>query len=187
MIPVGGTLWVVESVNGQILQITETGDITRVADLSEGHLVPSGIAAAPDGGAFVGYLTSAPYPSGSAKVAHVAADGAVEDVWTGLTAVTGLAIGPDGALYAAELSSETSDAEPFFTRDTGRILRQIGPESAEEITFGLDMPVAARIGPDGALYVSEPAFGADDDGGRVVRIELSVGAEGDAGESTPVP
>jgi hypothetical protein len=171
MVPVAETLWVVESVNGQVLQVTPEGDVTRIADLSEGHLVPTGIAADPEGGAYVGYLTSAPYPVGAAKVSHIAPDGTVEDVWTGLTAVTGLTLGPDGTLYAAELS-EMSEAEPFITADTGRILRQTGPESGEEIASGLDMPVAARIGPDGALYVSTPAFGGDDDAGRVIRIEL---------------
>jgi hypothetical protein len=172
MVPVAETLWVVESVNGQVLQVTPEGDVTRIADLSEGHLVPTGIAADPEGGAYVGYLTSATYPVGAAKVSHIAPDGTVEDVWTGLTAVTGLTLGPDGTLYAAELSAEISDAEPFITADTGRILRQTGPESAEEIASGLDMPVAARIGPDGALYVSTPAFGGDDDAGHVIRIEL---------------
>jgi hypothetical protein len=51
-------------------------------------------------------------------------------------------------------------------------LRQTGPNSAEAIASGLDMPVAARVGPDGALYVSTPAFGGDDDAGKVIRIEL---------------
>jgi sugar lactone lactonase YvrE len=189
MVPVGETLWVVESVNGQVLQVqvTSTGAVTRIADLSEGHLVPSGIVAAPEGGAYVGYLTSAPYPVGAAKIAHIAPDGTVEDVWTGLTAVTGLTLGPDGTLYAAELSAEISDAEPFFTANTGRILRQTGPDSAEAIVSGLDMPVAARIGPDGALYVSTPAFGGDEDVGRVIRIELdSVAAANSEGRATPV-
>jgi hypothetical protein len=172
MVPVEETLWVVESVNGQVLQVTPTGTVSRIADLSEDHLVPSGIVTAPEGGAYVGYLTSAPYPAGAAKVSHVAPDGGVEDVWTGLTAVTGLTLGPDGTLYAAELSAEMSDAEPFFTADTGRILRQTGPESAEEVAVGLDMPVSLRFGPDGALYVSTPAFGGDDDAGQVIRIEL---------------
>jgi hypothetical protein len=188
MVPVGETLWVVESVNGQVLQVqvTPDGEVTRIADLSEGHLVPTGIAADPAGGAYVGYLTAAPYPQGAAKVSHISPDGAVEDVWTGLTAVTGLTLGADGALYAAELSAEMSDADPFFTANSGRILRQTGPDSAEEIASGLDMPVAARIGPDGALYVSTPAFGGDDDAGRVIRIELDdVAAADSESQATP--
>jgi hypothetical protein len=80
-----------------------------------------------------------------------------------------------------------SEAEPFFTANTGRILRQTGPESAEEIAVGLDMPVAARIGPDGALYVSTPAFGGDEDAGQVIRIELDRAATADPErQATPV-
>ena len=187
MVPVGETLWVVESVNGQVLEVTPESEVTRIADLSEGHLVPTGIAADPASGAYVGYLTAAPYPAGAAKISHIAPDGAVEDVWTGLTAVTGLTVGPDGTLYATELSAEISDTEPFFTRNTGRIVRQTGPHSAEEIAVGLDMPVAARMGPDGALYVSAPAFGGDDDAGRVIRVELDGVAKADSErQATPV-
>jgi plastocyanin len=39
--------------------------------------------------------------------------------------------------------------------------------------MGLDYPIALDLGPDGALYVSTPAFGADSDIGGVVRIDLS--------------
>lgn len=186
MVPVGEALWVVESVNGQVLEVTPDGAVTRIADLSEGHPVPSGIAAAPTGGAYVGMLTAAPYPQGAAKVVHVAADGTVEDVWTGLTAVTGVAVGPDGALYAAEIATEMTDADPFFGPGSGRIMRQTGPESMEEVAFGLDLPVALRVGPDGALYVAVPAFGANDGTGSIVRLDLSLtGEAGGVGMATP--
>ncbi|MGH2618849.1 MAG: ScyD/ScyE family protein, partial [Thermomicrobiales bacterium] len=184
MVPVGDALWVVEAVNGQVLQVTAAGEVTRIADLSVRHLVPSGIAADPDGGAYVGYLTPAPYPQGSAKVSHVTPDGAVEDVWTGLTAVTAVEVGPDGALYAAELSTEMSEAEPFLTENTGRIVRQLGPDSMEEIAFGLDRPVAMRIGPDGAMYVSVPAFGSNAGSGQVVCIALDAAPA--ASQATPI-
>ena len=63
-----GFLWVVESNEGQVLKVTPDGTITRVADLSEGHPVPTGCAAAPNGGLYVGNLTDAPYPEGKASV-----------------------------------------------------------------------------------------------------------------------
>lgn len=175
MFPVGDALWVSESVNGQILQVTVDGQITRIADLSAGHLVPTGLAAAPGGGAYVGYLTAAPYVEGSAKIAHVSADGAVEDVWTGLTTVTGVAVGPDGTLYAAEMSSETTEAEPFLTEDSGRILRRSPSGEVTDVVTGLDAPVSVRVGPDGALYVSTPAFGADAGKGKILRIDAQPG------------
>jgi hypothetical protein len=72
-----------------------------VADLSAGHLVPTGIAVDPDGGAYVGFEPSAPFPDGASKIVHVAEDGTMTDAWTGLTTMTDIAMGPDGALPAA--------------------------------------------------------------------------------------
>ena len=172
MVANAGALWVLESVNGQVLQVTQGREISRIADLSEGHLVPTGIAADPNGGAWIGYLTTPPYAAGDAKISHVAPDGTVEDAWTGLQAVTGVALGPDGMLYAAEMSTEMSGEGVFFTRDTGRIVRQSGPASAEDVATDLDLPVAMRFGPDGGLYVATPAFGSDDGSGQVLRIEM---------------
>jgi hypothetical protein len=172
MAPVGETLWVVDAVNGQVLQVTPSGEITRIADLSEGHPVPSGIAADPAGGAYVADLTPAPYVEGSATVRHIGLDGTVTTVWTGLTTVTGLAVGSDGALYVAEMSSQTSDAEPFLTAGSGRILRQTSPDAGEVVASGLAYPVALGFGPDGGLYVSVPAFGADEGTGEIIRLEV---------------
>jgi hypothetical protein len=182
MVPVGEALWVVDAVNGQVLQTTPSGEITRIADLSDGHPVPSGITADPNGGAYVSYLTAAPFVAGSSRVSHVSMDGTVEDVWTGLTTVTAVTLSPDGTLYATEMSSEISAAEPFLTRNTGRVVRQTGPNSMEEVASGLDLPVAARFGPDGALYVALPAFGANDGTDSVVRLDEAAtqGATGTA-------
>ena len=187
MVPVGDALWVTDAVNGQILAVTPTGAVTRIADLSAGHPVPTGLAADPNGGAWVGYLTAPPYAAGAAKISHVALDGSVEDVWTGLQAVTGVALGPDGVLYAAEMSTLMSGEGLFFTRDTGRIVRQTGPDSAEAVATGLDLPVAIRFGPDGALHVAVPAYGSDDGSGQLLRIEMgAVVAAGVNSQATPV-
>ncbi len=57
-------------------------------------------------------------------------------------------------------------------RTPGASCARLDRKVPEEIASGLDMPVATRFGPDGALYVSTPAFGGNDDAGRVIRIEL---------------
>jgi plastocyanin len=168
-----GFLWVLESNSGQVLTVTPQGVVSRVADLSEGHLVPTGFALSPKGGVYVGFLTSAPYPNGGSKVIEVMPDGSFSDVWTGLTAVTGLAVSKDGTLYAAEMSTGNTDAPPFTVSNSGRIIRQTGPASSAEVVTGIDYPIAMRMGPDNALYVAFPAFGGDPPIGGILRVDLA--------------
>jgi hypothetical protein len=171
-----GTLWVVDPNSGQILNVALDGTVTRIADLSPEHPVPTGLAAAPQGGIYVGNLTAVPFPDGAAHVIHVAPDGTVTEVWTGLTAVTDVAVGPDGTLYAVEMSTGNLQEPPFLVPGSGRIVRQTGPNSAEDVATGLMFPVSIAFGPDGGLYISMPAIGADDGQGMIGRIDLAAGA-----------
>lgn len=175
MTAAGGALWVVESSGGQLLRVTPDGDIERVADLSEGNMQPHGIAAAPDGSFYMGFLTQAPYVEGAAKVVNITADGAVTDVWTGLTAVTDVAIGPDGTLYALQLGTPDGDHPLSVMPGTGKVLRQAGPDSAEEVAANIDAPLAMAFGPDQGLYVSTPAIVTEPGHGAVIRLNLTQG------------
>jgi hypothetical protein len=168
-----GALWVIEPNSGGVLQVTPDGTVTRIADLSAGHPVPASIAPAPGGGVYIGNLTAVPFTDGSAKVIKVDADGTVTDVWTGLTTVTGLAVGPDGTLYAAEMSTGNLSGPPFLVPGSGKVVRQTGPSSSEEIATGLMLPIGLGFGPDGQLYVSTPAFGANQGQGAVVKLVAS--------------
>jgi plastocyanin len=169
-------LWVVEANSGQLLRVTRDGEITRVVDFSTPeHLVPTGLTMAPDGGLYVGFLTPAPYTDGASKVVKVAEDGTVTDVWTGLTTITGLAVGPDGTLYALEMGTGNTTTPPFAQPNTGKVVRQDGPSGLVDIATGLDRPVAMAFGPDGGLYVGFPAFGATGPTGAIVRLDLNQG------------
>ena len=154
-----GVFWAVDAVSGRIMTVTPDGEITLFKDYSADHPVPTGIVPDGQGGLYVSNLTAIPYPVGAAKVVNIAADGTVEDAWTGLTAVTGLAMGPDGALYATEMSSVASEEDPFLTPDTGRVVRQSGPDSLEEVVTDLPFPASLGFGADDALYIGLPAFG----------------------------
>jgi hypothetical protein len=68
-----------------------------------------------------------------------------------LTAVTDIALGPDGALYATEMSIRNTDESPFYRPGAGRVVRQTGPDSHDEVAKGLDYPIHLEFGPDGAL------------------------------------
>src|SRR5262249_30505059 len=99
------------------------------------------------------------YAEGSSKVSKIAPDGTVSDAWTGLTAVTDLALGPDGTLYAAEMATVTTDDAPFLTPNTGKIVRQTGPETQEDVVTDLPYPTGIGFAADGRLVFDTPAFG----------------------------
>lgn len=181
-----GLLWVVDALDGLILTVTPAGEIRLAGQLSEGHPVPTAIALAPGGGVDIGTLTAAPFLDGSAKVVHLDPDGRVSDVWTGLTAVTGLAVAADGTRYAVELSTGNTLEPPFLMPGSGRVVRQTGPDRLETVATDLLFPVLGKFGPDGALYVSLPGIGADDGSGDIVRVALP-GASSAAGASAAGP
>jgi sugar lactone lactonase YvrE len=169
----GSALWIVEANGGQVVTVTPDGTVTRVADLSAGHPVPAGIALAPNGGVYIGYLTAFPFTDGTSRVDRVAPDGTVTTVWTGLSMVTDIAVAPDGTLYAAEMATgdpATAD-EPPFQPFTGRVVRQTGPDGLEEVATGLLLPVNLAFGQDGGLYVALPAAGANNGEGVIIRLD----------------
>jgi glucose/arabinose dehydrogenase len=175
MLAMGDAFWVTEGNSNQVLRVGLDGTVARVADLSQGHPIPTGIAPAPGGGAYVAFFTHAPYTEGSAKVVKVAPDGIVTDVWTGLTLVTALAVGPDGTLYALEMATGHGDDPDAIAPDTGRVVRMTGPDTMEPVVTGLMLPVAMDFGRDNALYIAGPTFGADEGQGTILRIDLSTG------------
>ncbi|MGH2534578.1 MAG: ScyD/ScyE family protein [Thermomicrobiales bacterium] len=185
--PDESVLWIVESNSEQVISVTPDGSVSRVADLSITDQVPTAIAPAPDGGIYVGFLSSVPFPNGAAKVVEIAPDGTMTDIWTNLTTVTGLVVDPDGTLWASQMSTGNTPEPPFFVPGSGSVVRQIGPDSAEEIATGLLFPISLDRGPDGALYTSVPALGAQPGGGFVLRIDPTAGTPLDAGAANLTP
>ena len=93
-----------------------------------------------------------------------------------MTLVTALAVGPYGALYALEMATGIDPDDPSsIGPGSGRVVRQTGPDSLQEVVTGLDLPAAMDFGPAGALYVSGPAFGGDAGAGTTLRVELPGG------------
>jgi plastocyanin len=179
--PDANVLWVSDPNSGQIVSVTPDGVITRVADLSEGHPVLTKMALAPQGGVYVGTLTAVPFPDGAARVIHVALDGTVEDVWTGLTAVVDVGVGADGTLYALEMSIGNLTEPPFLVPGSGRIVHQTGPDTFDVVVDGLMLPIALDMGPDGAWYVALPAIGAGGGEGTIMRLVTDGGTPAAAG------
>jgi hypothetical protein len=160
-----GKLVVVEPNHGRLLQITADGQIQQISDLSAplGHIVPTA-AAWRDDRYYVGMLGLFPIEVGSAKLYQVSADGYVLDYWQGFTTIIGVEVDTDDRLYVLEFSRNAG----FPNIGQGRILRITGPV-VEEIATGLNVPTAMKIGPDGAIYVSD--LGAAPPGaGRILRL-----------------
>ena len=84
----------------------------------------------------------------------------------GFTTVVAVDFGPDGLLYALELSP----AAGFPTVGVGKVVRLNGAGVIEDIATGLSVPTGMTFGPDGRIYVSN--FGAAPKGGEIVRITI---------------
>jgi hypothetical protein len=169
----GDALLVSDAVNGLIIKVTPAGEISTLADLStDQHPVPTGIAVDTDGNAYVGFESAIPYTDGSVTIRKITPDGTVSDAWSGLTRVADVVLSPDGTLYAAELSTGNTLAAPYTYPNTGRIVRQTGPDTSEVVADGLDYPVGLGFGPDGALYVSGPANGGENGEGWLAQVEM---------------
>lgn len=188
MEPDGNAFVVSVADSGQIIKVVPDGEISLLADLSEQHPVPTGLAVDADGNVYVGFETTPPYPNGASKVVKITPDGTASDVWTGLTAVTDVELGPDGVLYAAEMSIDNSQEPPFLNSTSGRVVRQTGPDSSEAVVTDAPPPVGLGFGSDGALYFSSPAYGpnAGLGIGTIARVDLSNGPVSFAGVSAPM-
>jgi plastocyanin len=165
--------WIVDSNSGEVDRVELDGSVTRVADTSEQHLIITAMIPAPTGGVYLGTLTPSPHTDGTAKVLVVSADGAINDYWTGLTTVTGLAAAPDGSLWALEMATG-NDTPEGMRPNTGRLVRQTGPDSLEVVVTGLDYPIDLAVGPDSALYVAGPAYGQNELDGWILRIDPAI-------------
>lgn len=90
------------------------------------------------------------------------------------TAVSDVTMGPDDTLYAVEMGTGNPQESPFLNPDSGRIVRQTGPDSLETVATDIPYPVMMGFHDDSALYIAGPAFGPDRNEGHgwLVRVEI---------------
>jgi hypothetical protein len=177
-------LYTLEPNHGQLFSASINGDLREELDISkqEGHIVPTSIAAG-DGKFYIGNLGLFPVTPGSAKIMSYTTGacpwpflfgfGCEDETKNirlsgsryGFTTVVAVDFGPDGLLYALELS----DAAGLPTPGDGKVVRLDRAGNIEDVATGLSVPTAMTFGPDGYLYVSN--FGATPSG-QILRISV---------------
>jgi hypothetical protein len=190
MIAAGDTLVTVEPNHGQVLAVNRHGAIRQVIDISasQGHIVPTSIAAR-HGSFYVGNLNLFPIDPQWARVQTISQEESddlalapgfgighsyhIVNSKAGFTTVVAVDFGPDGLLYALELS----DAAGFPTLGAGKVVRVKHSGEIEEVITQLNVPTGMTFGPDGRLYVSDfgaapaPILGV----GRILRFDIAPG------------
>ncbi len=178
-------LYTVEPNHGQVLTISKQGVVREVVDVSEaeGHIVPTSIAEK-DGKFYLGNLGLFPVTPQSSKILSLSQEGCgwpfilglgcwdgveklrVAGSRAGFTTVVAIDFGPDGLLYALELSP----AAGYPTPGVAKVVRLNRSGEIEDVATGLSVPTGMTFGPDGRLYVSN--FGAAPAGGQILRIAI---------------
>ena len=181
MIAHDGRLFAVEPNHGLITATTADGATSEIIDLSlsEGHLVPTSIAVN-NNNLYIGNLGQFPIASQWERITTLSRDLGFIDTTPGLatkpseakkfriagsragfTTIVSVKFGPDGLLYALELS-DTPGGYP--APGDGKVVRLNADGSIQEVVTGLSLPGGMAFGPDNALYVSDagdlgPAMG----------------------------
>jgi hypothetical protein len=175
-------LYTVEPNHGQLFSTSASGDLREELDISkqQGHIVPTSVAVN-DGKFYIGNLGLFPITPDSGKVMSfhtgacpwpfVIGFGCGDELEklrlsgsrAGFTTVVAVDFGPDGLLYALELSA----APGFPTPGDGKVVRLTRTGDIEDVATGLSVPTGMTFGPDGYLYVSN--FGAAPTG-EILRI-----------------
>ncbi len=175
MISMGGALYALEPNHGELDRITPDGVVTRIADISDtqGHIVPTALAFH-NGNFYVGNLGTFP-ASANSRILRIDLHGNVHFYAGGLSAVTGVAFGPNGQLYAlqasAPVTSTTSQAP--VVPNSGSVVRLGSDDAWHPVVTGLAFPTAMTFGPDGMLYISNNGFGMPPGGGQIVRADVT--------------
>jgi len=157
----GNMLYIVEANQGNLLSVNPAGGvIKRLADVSatEGHRVPTGLALG-EGDMLVGELTPFPAVPGAADILRFGHNGTVNDRMHGFTAVLGVVTDKTGTIYVLESFTCPTSTPCFPSPGSGRVTR-VSPSGARDVVAtGLSFATALRMGPDGALYVSNFGYG----------------------------
>lgn len=173
---------VADAGGNTVVQTSRRGGVSLVATLLDGdavqnpfappgvtvepQAVPTAVAVGPDGATYVSQLTGFPFPQGASTIWRIASDGSRSAWATGLTAVTDLAFGPDGSLYAIQRATGAMMA------GNGSLV-VIGPHGGSPTTIAAELsaPYGLALNASGtSAYVTTDTVTPF---GKIVRIPLA--------------
>lgn len=147
--------------------------------------VPTGIAFDDEGNALVSLLSGFPFIPGSAKVLKVAPDGGVTVYADGLTMLTDLRRGPDGAFYAVQFAVFTDQGPQF---GSGALVRIEEGGASVPVVEGLAFPTSVDFNADGDAYITIFGGGPPGAGQLIMVAGVASGTTGGAAvAATPAP
>lgn len=116
--------------------------------------VPTQIAHSPDGSLYVATLPGFPQTGGSAKIFRIDPSTGETSVFAeGLSNLTGLDVGPDGAVYATEMvNAGMFEATVCGNFVPGRIMRIT--DDGIDVIGEATLPSGLAVADDGSVYVS---------------------------------
>ena len=133
----------------------------------ESDPVPTGLVVADDGTTYVTLLPGFPFIPGSSKVVQVSPDGTVSDYATGLTTMTDLTQGPDGAMYGVQFAIFGEQGPQF---GSGAIVRIQEGDASEIVLGNLPFPTAIDFDMDGNAYITINGIGAPGSG-QAIKVD----------------
>lgn len=173
MVAFGNALYAVEPNHGEVDVIKPNGSISRLVDVSatEGHIVPTAIALG-KGRFILGNLnTFDPGSNGNARVFRLTMQGALAQLATGLTAVTGVARHA-GHVYALEAFTGFYAPAPPVA-NSGMVVRLEQNGTWTPVVTGLSFPTAMTFGANNTLYISNKGFGQPTNtSGEIVKAQI---------------
>lgn len=169
MVAVGNRLFALEPNHGELDRITQSGNVSRVVDISksQGHIVPTAMTHVLADILLISNLNVFPIKPGSSSLFASNTGGLFVKLASGFTTVLGLAV-RDGTVYVLEMSKAPGNPTP----GKGDIVSIDIFGTRKTIVTGLVFPTAMTFGPDGNLYVSHKGFGFPAGGGEVLKIRL---------------
>jgi hypothetical protein len=170
MIVRGRSFYVVDGNQNQVVQVTEGGSISRLADFNA-HVVSTGIASKEDGPLFVSTIGQDPFLPQDGRVYQVGfPTGNIVKIAGGVSFLTGLAFGPGGQLYANSFAEPADDPNgPPIKFGTGGIFKVNDDGTLSAVITGFTAGTTFTFVGDTAYVLNDSlnAFGT----GEVWKVE----------------